>query len=117
MAMEFDLVTLDAPDPRRLADFWAAVLDLVVTEDEDDGRWIVLSSHEGERRLGIQRGESRPGTVHLDLRCERGAFDAAVERAVDLGATLLAPPRHEPYGAIANLADPDGNPFDVCAYV
>ncbi len=33
-----------------------------------------------------------------------------------LGARLVAPPRREPYGSIANLCDPDGNPFDLCAY-
>ena len=33
-----------------------------------------------------------------------------------LGAVELAPARLEPYGAIVNLADPDGNAFDLCAY-
>ena len=116
MAIAFDLVTLDAPEPRRLADFWAALLDLVVTEDEDDGRWIVLSTRSDVRRLGIQRGDVRPGSVHLDLSCGRHDVEAEVRRAVGLGATLVAPLRHEPYGSIANLVDPDGNAFDLCAY-
>lgn len=38
------------------------------------------------------------------------------ERLAVLGATRLGPPRHEAYGSILNLADPDGNPFDLCAY-
>jgi predicted enzyme related to lactoylglutathione lyase len=40
-----------------------------------------------------------------------------LERLVGLGARLATPARREPYGSIANLVDPDGNPFDVCAYV
>jgi predicted enzyme related to lactoylglutathione lyase len=39
-----------------------------------------------------------------------------VARVVALGATLERPVRREPYGSIANLADPDGNLFDVVAY-
>ena len=33
------------------------------------------------------------------------------------GASECHPTRIEPYGSIANLADPDGNLFDLCAYV
>ena len=59
---------------------------------------------------------------HVPGRCtsiwpvHRAEFDAELERLVGLGATLVEPPRREPYGSIANLADPDGNPFDLCAY-
>jgi predicted enzyme related to lactoylglutathione lyase len=54
--------------------------------------------------------------MHLDLRCAPGEFDAELGRLVELGATPSAPSRREPYGSIVNLADPDGNPFDLCAY-
>jgi predicted enzyme related to lactoylglutathione lyase len=54
--------------------------------------------------------------MHLDLACLTDDFDTERARLVGLGARLLAPPRIEPYGSIANLADPDGNPFDLCAY-
>lgn len=40
----FDLVTIDAVDAQTLADFWAAALELVELEREDNGRWIVLGS-------------------------------------------------------------------------
>ena len=55
--------------------------------------------------------------MHLDLACAPDEFDVELARLVDLGATQLGEPRREPYGSIANLADPDGNPFDLCAYV
>lgn len=89
---------------------------MVETEREDGDRWIVLSTSDGVRRLGIQRGATAPGSAHLDLACRGVEFDAELQRLNDLGARLESPPRHEPYGSIANLSDPDGNPFDLCAY-
>ncbi len=116
MATRFDLVTIDSPDTDALASFWSAAIDLHEVEREDGDRWIVLADGSGNRRLGIQRGATRPGSVHLDLSCPPAEFDAELQRLVGLGAEQLHEPRREPYGAIVNLADPDGNPFDLCAY-
>lgn len=116
MPSAFDLVTLDSPRPDAAAAFWTAALGLHETEREDGDRWIVLSDARGVRRIGIQRGEARPGTVHLDLACARDEFDAETDRLVALGAVVARAPRREPYGSIVNLADPDGNAFDLCAY-
>ncbi len=116
MPARFDLVTLDSPATDACAAFWSSVLDLHEVEREDIDRWIVLADVDGVRRLGVQRGATRPGSVHLDLACALDEFDGELTRLVDLGATQLHDPRREPYGSIANLADPDGNPFDLCAY-
>lgn len=116
MTVEFDLVTFDAPEPDLLAAFWSAALDLVELEREDGDRWIVVGHADGRRRIGVQRGPVRVGTVHLDLRCTPGEFDAEVGRLVALGARPAGPVRVEPYGRIANLLDPLGQPFDLCAY-
>lgn len=116
MALRGDLVTHDVPDPDVSAVFWCAALGAEVTEREDDGRWVVVSGGAVVGRLGFQRGAVRQGGVHLDLACSRAEFAAEVERLVATGATLLAPPRVEPYGSIANLQCPDGYAFDVCAY-
>lgn len=116
MTARFDLVTINTPQPDRAAAFWSAALGLHETEREDVDRWIVLSDTDGVRRIGLQRGDARPGSVHLDLACDTDAFDADRQRLLDLGATELRTPRFETYGAIVNLADPDGNPFDLCAY-
>ena len=116
-ATQFDLVTIDSPDTDRLAAFWSAVLDLHEVEREDVDRWIVLADRAGVRRLGIQRGAVRAGTMHLDLACAPASFEAELDRLSGLGAQRLADPRREPYGSIVNLADPDGNPFDLCAYL
>ncbi len=117
MPATFDLVTIDTPRPDVLAAFWAQVLGLVESEREDGDRWIVLSEPDGRRRLGFQRGASGAGGgVHLDLHCAVPEFAGELERLVQCGAVLVHPPRQEPYGYIANLVDPDGNPFDLCAY-
>lgn len=112
----FDLVTIDSSRTDVIAVFWSAALDLHEVEREDGSRWIVLADADGRRRIGVQSGVSRPGSMHLDLVCDIGEFDAELTRLVGLGAVLLAPRRSEPYGSIANLADPDGNPFDLCSY-
>ena len=115
-ATVFDLVTIDSPDTDGLARFWSAAADLHEVEREDVDRWIVLADSAGVRRIGIQRGVVRAGSIHLDLACGPDTFDAELHRLVELGALLVAEPRREPYGAIANLSDPDGNRFDLCAY-
>jgi len=110
----FDLVTIDSPSPDVLVRFWSAALGLRELEREDGDRWVVVG--DSQRRIGVQRGVHRAGGMHLDLACDVEEFDAEIRRLVSLGAHLLAPVRHESYGSIANMADPDGNPFDLCAY-
>ncbi len=117
MRTRFDLVTFDVERPDDAAAFWGAALGLVETQREDGDRWIVLGDHSTGRRIGLQRGAARPGGVHLDLDCELADFDAEVDRLIGLGARLVSPIRVEPYGSIANLVDPFGYAFDLCAYV
>ncbi len=127
MPSTFDLVTIDAMDSERMARFWASALSLVQVQSEDAGRWIVLADATGRRRIGVQRiaemGAASPrwdGTdkprLHLDLVCEPHEFDTEVARLFQLGASPLRPLRHEDYGAIATMADVEGNVFDLCAY-
>jgi predicted enzyme related to lactoylglutathione lyase len=54
--------------------------------------------------------------VHLDVSCRPAEFDLERQRLLALGAVETRPGRLEHYGSIANLADPDGNLFDLCAY-
>ncbi len=84
-ATYFDLVTIDG-DTRVLASFWSAALSLVQLECEDDGRWIVLGTPDGMRRIGLQRGLAQPGGVHLDLACSITDFDSELLVLADLGA-------------------------------
>ena len=117
MPARFDLVTVDTPDTGRLGVFWCAALDLHESEREDIDRWIVLSGSDGVRRIGLQRGAHRSGGAHIDLTCDVVEFESERQRLRGLGATETQSPRVELYGSIANFADPDGNLFDLCAYV
>jgi predicted enzyme related to lactoylglutathione lyase len=111
----WDLVTLDG-DTAVLGAFWSAALGLVELEREDGDRWVVYGTPDGVRRIGLQRGAARPGGVHLDLACEPGEFAGELDRLTGLGAGVVGEVRHEPYGSIANLRDPAGYAFDLCAY-
>ena len=132
MPIAFDLVTIDVANDVAMAEFWAATLNLEEVESEDEGRWRVFGLRHADgsttRRLGLQRipnlgaafqsweGPSK-SRQHLDLKCSPEEFHAEVDRVVALGATELRPRRTEYYGSIATLADPEGNLFDICAYV
>ena len=115
-ATRFDLVTLDSQATDDLARFWSSAADLHEVEREDVDRWIVLADGGGTRRLGIPRGAVRTGSVHLDVAWPPADFEPELSRLVGLGAREVRPPRREAYGSIVNLTDPDGNPFDLCAY-
>lgn len=116
MPAQFDLVTFNTAAPDDTALFWRSALALVETEREDDDRWIVLSDAAGRRRIGLQRGEAEAGDAHLDVVCAMDEFDDETARLIGLGARVIVGPRTLHYGRIVNLADPDGHPFDLCAY-
>ena len=115
MPAAFDIVTIDTTDTVGLSRFWCAALDLVELEREDGTRWIAIGRRDGTRVLGFQIGDHRVGGTHLDLVCTLDEFDDELLRLTSLGAAA-GQPRTEPYGRIANLTDPAGNPFDLCAY-
>ena len=115
VAAAFDIVTIDTPDTVALSGFWCAALALVELEREDGTRWIAIGHPDGTRVLGFQTGKQRAGGTHVDLACSVDEFDAELDRLVSLGA-VAGESRIEPYGRIVNLTDPDGNPFDLCAY-
>jgi catechol 2,3-dioxygenase-like lactoylglutathione lyase family enzyme len=115
-----DLVTIDVLDPRRAAEFWRDSLGLTITEDEDDGRWLVLS--DGDRRvIGLQRSTAdelaaRPASrLHLDLSCPPAVHDVERTRLRDLGAEELSA-RADTYGRIATMRAPDGTVFCLVSY-
>ena len=82
-------IAVDAADPHRLADFWAAALGWAV-EDH-----------------GAKAGKNR---LHVDLNVGRDRLDAETERLTALGATVLYRV-DEPAGFHVTLQDPEGNEF------
>lgn len=115
--LRWDAVTIDCRDPQSLAEFWTALLGVEVR-----GSWQqyvgLRPVAPGLPRLVLQQTDDpRPAknTIHLDLHVPSSADLApAVERAVGLGATLVA--EHEEDGqSWRTLADPEGNLFCLVA--
>lgn len=104
----------DCPDPRALAEFYAAVLGMQITEDL--GNWVVIGSEPGARQLAFQRAAHwiapawpdplRPQQVHVDIRVVD--VEAAQREVLALGARRLP---GELEGRYRVYADPAGHPF------
>ncbi|GAA4826100.1 VOC family protein [Streptomyces ziwulingensis] len=108
-------VTLDAPDPKALAEFYSALTGWQTLFASEDFAYI--GTPDGSSRIGFQRVESLkqpswPGDdkqIHLDFSV--GDLGEAVERLTSLGAVR---PEHQPGGEKwVVLVDPAGHPFCV----
>lgn len=129
-------VVLDTTDARGLAEFYRALLDLRYRPGDEPppaglpdplGRdWLVLRSSAGESAMAFQHvahlppatwpeGE-HPQMLHLDLTVPDDIdLDAAHQRALGLGATLLLDCSDDPAEPLRVYADPAGHPF--CIFV
>jgi catechol 2,3-dioxygenase-like lactoylglutathione lyase family enzyme len=114
-------VTLNAPDPRALADFYAAVLDWKVTEDGGD--YFTVGPPDGSVAYLACQSEplyQRPTwpavegeqQMMLHLEIEVGDLEVAIAEAVALGATVA---EFQPQEHVRVMLDPAGHPF--CLYV
>lgn len=119
MGLRIGALVIDSQDPGRLARFWAAALDWVISQDEDP-EWVV-EPPEGSREdcvaadlLFVKVPEPRAGKnrLHLDLRPERQADEVA--RLERLGATRVDVGQGENQAWVV-MADPEGNEFCVQA--
>jgi hypothetical protein len=104
---------LECPEPRALAEFYAALLDMQVLED-DDG-WVVIGREPGMRELAFQRPDrwqppdpwpDGAARLHLDLHVDE--VEEATEEVLARGATR-AP--GAPKTGYRVFLDPVGHPF------
>ena len=107
-------VILDCNNPRRVADFWGAVLGWDVQEAEDTC-WMSPSGEPFPDLLlvfvPVPDVKAVKNRLHLDVSpvgCDR---DAEVARLEGLGATRVDVGQGEPGWVV--LADPEGNEFCV----
>jgi hypothetical protein len=136
-------VVFDCADPEGLARFWAEALGYQLQgppagytsweawareQGIPEERWDDASAVDPDGRgprLYFQRvpeAKSVKNRLHLDLNVggthatplpeRRGRIDAEVERLLDAGATRLGK-LEGPGGYVVNMADPEGNEFDV----
>ncbi|ONI69076.1 glyoxalase [Kribbella sp. ALI-6-A] len=131
LSLQVTSVTIMAPDPRALAEFYSRLLGRPVTTSEGpreghpaaDG-WAQIRAAEGSGEVTLNfeyeeqwkrpRWPAEPGaqnaTQHLDIAVDD--LDAATQYAVAQGAVL---PEFQPQDSVRVLLDPAGHPF--CLFV
>jgi predicted enzyme related to lactoylglutathione lyase len=118
MSLRIQCITVDAHDPRALAEFWAEVLGWMIGEDGDDIGWWI------EREVGDPKKTGFPdilflkvpdskvvkNRLHLDLRPDdQGAEVARLEK---LGAKKIEIGQSTDTDTTwIVMADPEGNEF------
>jgi predicted enzyme related to lactoylglutathione lyase len=113
----FPVVVLDCPDPRTLAEFYAALLGWKI--DQQDADWCSVRAEYGDS-LGFQRvdpyvpprwpGQVVPQQMHLDVEVDD--LDEAEAAVLQLGATKHD---HQPGTSFRVFVDPAGHPFCLCS--
>jgi len=113
----FPVVVLDCPDPRRLAEFYGALLGWTIEKDEDD--WCSIRAEYGDS-MGFQKvapytapqwpGQGVPQQMHIDMDVDD--LDQAESAVLRLGATKHD---HQPGTTFRVFLDPAGHPFCLCS--
>lgn len=115
VSLKLSTVNLSAPDPRRLADFYAGLLGGRVVRDEGDDVYLRLP--DGQVPLAFQRETFTPprwpaaeGEQHMMMHLEVAVDDleAALTHALEQGATLA---EFQPQEDVRVCLDPAGHPF------
>ncbi|MFF8728298.1 VOC family protein [Streptomyces sp. NPDC015171] len=117
---KLDVVVLDCPDPRALAEFYAGVLGGTVEVNEGDQEWVDLKVPGGPS-LAFQLAPgfvppewpaaARSQQFHLDLAV--ADLDTAEKGVLELGARPLD--TEDRSRTFRVYADPAGHPFCLCA--
>lgn len=110
---QFLAVNIDCAEPRKLAEFYAAVFGYEVQYADDayaavgDGTMTIYFQRNPDRRAAAWPGPDKQ--FHLDVRVPD--VEQAVKDYLELGATK---PDFQPGGHWVVLADPEGHLFCVC---
>lgn len=121
MPIRIAVVAIDARDPSRVAEFWAAALGWDSWPDPNDGGVSLApprsSSQSGASGpsidvLPVPEGKSVKNRLHLDLRADGTTQAEEVERLLALGATRVDVGQGSDVSWVV-LADPEGNEFCV----
>ena len=122
MASRFTELSVDCHRPRRLAEFWCAVLSYDVIEDRDDlveiSGWKLTAEAVRDAPMAptlvfvkVPESKTVKNRLHLDVSPIDRGQDEEVERLLGLGAQRVDIGQGEQPWVV--LADPEGNEFCV----
>lgn len=112
MASRITQIAIDAVDPRRVAEFWSAVLDWEIVYAADDGvslaprdrAWPTIDV------LPVPESKTIKNRLHLDVRADGSTTAEELQRLLALGATRVDVGQGPDVTWVV-LADPEGNEF------
>ncbi|AJC61306.1 hypothetical protein GZL_08783 [Streptomyces sp. 769] len=108
-------LTFDCSDAYRLGQFWAAVLDGSLADDDAPGDPEAVVTAPGSALLfiAVPEGKTVKNRVHVDLQPQDRSRDEEVARVLALGATMVEDHRKPDGTGWVTLADPEGNEFCI----
>lgn len=112
MSSKLAVIAIDATRPRVVADFWCAVLNWhIVEEDTDiisiapqDQSWPSIDV------IAVPEGKTVKNRLHFDLRADGVSTAEELERLLALGARRVDVGQGPDVSWVV-LADPEGNEF------
>src|SRR3954454_3000705 len=113
MGSKFTELIVDAADPRRLADFWTAVLDWQLTGRYEGAVEIAGPPGTGPSLVFVPVPEPKTikNRLHVDVNAVGCDQAQEVERLIGLGARRVDVGQGEQSWVV--LADPEGNEFCI----
>jgi catechol-2,3-dioxygenase len=112
MPSRLSVVSVNALQPRLVADFWCAVLGWSVTEEDDTGVSIGAPGGSGPTMdvLAVPDAKTVKNRIHFDLRADGSTQSEELERLLALGARRVDVGQGPDVTWVV-LADPEGNEF------
>lgn len=112
MPSQLTSLAIDAIRPRVVADFWCAVLDWQVVDEDTD---IISIAPRDETSpsidvIAVPEGKTVKNRLHFDLRADGVSTGEELERLLALGA-VRTDIGQGPDVSWVVLADPEGNEF------
>lgn len=117
MAVRLTEIVIDCAEPRRLAEFWSAVLGWPVSDDSDDeeveirpaGTEMKSSVVPSILFIPVPEPKALKNRLHLDVSATDSDQETELSRLLALGARRVDIGQGEPTWYV--LADPEGNEF------
>lgn len=112
MSSRIAAIAIDAIRPRVVAEFWCAVLDWQIVDEDSDGISIAPRDKAWPSIdvFAVPEGKSVKNRLHFDLRADGLSTAEELERLLALGARRTDVGQGEGVSWVV-LCDPEGNEF------